>query len=134
MLNRLRELAPNQVDKITCLDDDARNIPTSRIDRRPHLCFIDGEHTNRTAFSDFQFCLSVCNSDSVIVFHDSDLVHNGIAAALIDLHRRSVQFAALRLPDVIYLIALSDGAVTIDRNLKILGECGISYVVDMLVR
>lgn len=133
MLDHLKQLAPDQVNKIICFDDDAGNIPGSLLGERPHLCFIDGEHTNSAVYSDFRFCLSICDPNGVIAFHDSDLIYKGIAAAVLDLLQQDVSFVALKLPDIVYCIGLGNNEVVNDEVVRQFAEDGLMFIRSSLV-
>lgn len=133
MLDRLKQLAPEQVNKIICFDEDAASMSGSSLEERPHLCFIDGEHTNSAVYSDFQFCLSVCDPNGVIVFHDSNLIYQGIAAALMELWRRGVDFEAITLPDIVYCVGLNSEVINVEVVTQF-AEDGLFFIKNRLVR
>jgi hypothetical protein len=128
MIYRLKQLAPDQVNKIICFDEDAGNLPASLFEERPHLCFIDGEHTDRAVYSDYQFCLSICDPNGVIAFHDSTLIWRGIAAARTDLRRRGIGFVAIPLLDVVYCIGLNEGEVINDAVVRGFAVEGLVFI------
>lgn len=74
MLELLRVIAPNEVSKIQCFDMDASEVYPSQITDTPHLALIDGEHTQKSALSDFRFCNRVIRHDGTIVFHDFGII------------------------------------------------------------
>lgn len=132
MLGLLRPLAPEQLGKVVCFDADARDLNPSSLEERPHLWLIDGEHTDEAVLSDFRFCLSACRPDALIAFHDSNLVYRGIAAALRHLSDNSVRFAAYRLPDLVFFVALGDCRALEDAALAARAEDGMAYVAPAL--
>jgi hypothetical protein len=119
MLQILGAIAPDQVSKITCFDNDARDINPALVSPRPDLCFIDGEHTAKAASADFEFCMSVCAPGAVICFHDAHIVHKGLKQIKRDLASRSVKFKAGIL-GLVYVIALGDTPVFEDECIKAL--------------
>ena len=108
MLSLLRPLAPEQISKITCFDTDCSDLDPAKINPRPHLCFIDGEHTFAAARSDFEFCLSVARNDAIILFHDTRVIVGALRAIKRDLRSRSIPFKAAPLIGSVYAIALGD--------------------------
>jgi Methyltransferase domain len=108
---RMRELLAAIPDadlrKLTCLDGDISEVPADRVER-PDLCFIDGEHTDDAAMRDFDFCLDVLGGEGAIVFHDAQVVYNGIHTALRQLEDRAVGFHAYNLPDCVLVVELGE--------------------------
>lgn len=133
MLDRLERVAPNQIGKITCFDDDARNIDPACISIPPNLCFIDGEHVDATVFSDFQFCRSVCAPGALIVFHDSDVVYKALGAILLDLFQSATLFESLNLLEIVFVIGLGGDGIAMARTLREMGVPGPSFIVEQLL-
>ncbi len=102
MLDNLKGLVVD-LGKITCFDSDASDIDKNRIIPRPDICFIDGEHTNRKVISDFQFCRSVLSDSGVIIFHDADIITEGIGLIIKSLSN-TAKFKAYYLPDGIFVL------------------------------
>lgn len=82
MLEHLKKVAPEKLDKVTTIDGDTREINPSQIKDKIQLCFIDGEHTDSTVVSDFKFCLEVLDENGLIFFHDAQITYNGIAECI----------------------------------------------------
>ena len=80
MLWRLED-AGADISKLKCHDGTIHDISEGFVEKTPNICLIDGEHTNKAAEEDFNFCYSLCK-DGVIMFHDKDHVKAGIEAAL----------------------------------------------------
>lgn len=97
MLDRLRELAPDRLDRVRCFEADASRVDPSAIELRPHVAFIDGEHTRRAVVSDFRFCRSVLAPGGTIVFDDFPIVYPGVLDVLGSLRRTGEGFATARL-------------------------------------
>lgn len=108
MLNALRELSEENVKKIVCFDHDASDIDRKQITARPDICFIDGEHTDDAVISDFSFSRAVLNESGVIVFHDSNIVFNGLAYIIRGLKKERTRFSAYNLPDHVFVIEFGD--------------------------
>jgi cephalosporin hydroxylase len=67
-----------ELGKLVTLDTDAASIARTAVATRPHLVLIDAEHTNVAAFADFLSILPLVADDSMITFHDANLVGDTI--------------------------------------------------------
>ena len=67
----------------------------------PHLCFIDGEHTNPAAARDADFCRMALQVPGVIAFHDAPVVARAIGHCL----EKTGGFG-YRLRDLIFVVEL----------------------------
>lgn len=108
MLEKLRDVAPEKMDKITTIDGDSRTIDPAEIKEKIDLCFIDGEHTDEAVLSDFQFCLGVLKTDGCIAFHDAQITYNGIATCIDHLEKGGIKFNAYCLPSIVFVIEIGD--------------------------
>jgi len=108
MLEMLRGVAPDKMDKIMTIDGDSRSIPLSKIEQKIDLCFIDGEHTDAAVLSDFKFCLDVLNQNGCIAFHDAQITYNGLASCIEHLEQNKVAFNAYCLPSIVFVIEIGD--------------------------
>jgi Methyltransferase domain len=109
MLEKLREVAPDNLTKIVCFDGDASEIDSTEIEKRkPQICFIDGEHTDVAAWNDFQFCLKVLDQNGAILFHDAAVIYNGLEKIINYLKEKGTKFRAYHLPDVMFVIEFGD--------------------------
>ena len=122
MLDNLRGVYEPGLAKIICLDEDASKVDIRRIEYKPDICFIDGEHTDQAAFADFLFCLSVLEPDGLLVFHDAPIVYNGLAKVVAYLEQQGVKFSAYHLPDTVFVVEI--GEFPIHR---------MEYIQDMLL-
>ena len=118
MLDNLRTVAPEEMHKLVCFGTDARCVPDSGIEDAADICFIDGRHTHEAVLSDFAFCLRVCASDAVIVFHDAGATRSGIAACLRLLRQSRRVFIALKLPGETFVAALWGSPVGSDTRVR----------------
>jgi predicted O-methyltransferase YrrM len=119
MLENLREVAADKLEKITTIDGETREITADRVKDEIHLCFIDGEHTDNAVFSDFKFCLNVlAKNGGAIVFHDAQITYNGIAECVKYLEENKISFRAYNLPSIVFVIEIND--FPLHRNPKIL--------------
>lgn len=108
MLENLRGVAPEKMEKITTIDGESRSVDASRVTDKIDLCFIDGEHTDEAVVADFKFCLSVLNADGCIAFHDAQITYNGIASCIEYLEQNGLTFNAYPLPSVLFIVEIGD--------------------------
>lgn len=108
MLEKLRAVYAPGTAKVMTLDGDASEIDSKKVTPAPELCFIDGEHTDGAAFSDFMFCLKVLAPNGVIMFHDAAVVYNGLRRCTDHLEKEGIKFRAYNLPDVMFVIEIGD--------------------------
>lgn len=117
MIASLSAVSPSEISKIVTFETDAVDVDPSMIDPKPDVCFIDGEHTDRAAVSDFQFCLKVAAPDCVIVFHDSNLVYNGIRNVISQLNEAKITHTDMKVGGSVFVIALGHSRVINDEYL-----------------
>lgn len=108
MLENLRRVAPERLERLQCIDADAAEIDLQTIAVRPDFCFIDGEHTVRAVCSDFAFCRRVASPNAAICLHDDWIVAAALRTILADLRRDGVPFIARKLSGVTFGIFLGD--------------------------
>ncbi|HKP69672.1 MAG TPA: class I SAM-dependent methyltransferase [Pyrinomonadaceae bacterium] len=108
MLEQLRNVASDKMDKIKTIDGDSRSLTPSAVTEKIDLCFIDGEHTDEAAFADFKFCLEVLNQNGCIAFHDAQITYNGLADCVNYLEKQGISFRAYSLPNAVFLIEIGD--------------------------
>ncbi len=108
MLSLLKEVAPEKISKITTIDGDTRNLDPKRIADKMQICFIDGEHTDEAVLADFKFCLNTLDESGLIMFHDAEIIYNGIADCIRYLKDNSVKFRAYNLPLIVFCIEIGD--------------------------
>jgi len=107
MIQHIRRALPAvNLDKLVTFDADAADVAPDDYPARPDLAFIDGEHMNRAAISDFLSIFKVCNKNSAIVFHASALVVDAIGAAESFLRYLEVPFKFYLMPDSISVFLL----------------------------
>ncbi|MBT4140965.1 MAG: tetratricopeptide repeat protein [Candidatus Latescibacteria bacterium] len=108
MLKLLENISAADMHKIVAIDADASEIDPAQIDVAPQFCFIDGEHTNRAVISDFEFCYKICAPNSLIVFHDVNIVGEGVKAVLRSLQEKGIKHSAVHVGGVVFAIGLGD--------------------------
>jgi tetratricopeptide (TPR) repeat protein len=108
MLKLLENVSAEDMHKIVTIDADASEIDPAQIDVAPQFCFIDGEHTNRAVISDFEFCYKICAPNALIVFHDVNIVGEGVKAILRTLQEKGIKHSAVHVGGVVFAIGLGD--------------------------
>ncbi len=114
MLDLLRGLAPQRVGKLRCFDADASEVEPARIAPRPHLAFIDGEHTLRAVLSDFAFCRRVLVPGGTVLFDDFPIVHPAVLEICRSLRRAGERFATARLEGKAFAVFFDEDLVRAD--------------------
>lgn len=108
MLEMLRAVAPDRMEKIRTIDGDSADVAPESIGEKVDLCFIDGEHTDGAVLSDFKFCLKALNESGCIAFHDAQITYNGIADCVKFLESSGRPFRAYPLPTFVFVIEIGD--------------------------
>ena len=114
MLDLLRELERGDTAKIECFDKDAEAICPGEIGRRPHIAFIDGEHTKEAVLRDYRFCAQVLAGDGAILFHDFNFIYPAIMEIRADLEAQRRPHDVLRLDGSLCAIFFDTGFVASD--------------------
>ena len=127
MLDNLHKAFPSMTKQLVTFDVDAANVDTSLIKEKPVLCFIDGQHTDDAVFSDFEFCLKVCQPDAIIAFHDAWIVVRGLQRIKKTLIGNSIRFEPIMLGGSIYAILLNDAAEAYADKLKPYAQSEADY-------
>jgi hypothetical protein len=131
MLDNLRAVAPDQVQKIVCFDSDAKSVDPRHITVPADICLIDGEHTRPAVIDDFQACVRMCAADAVICFHDANVIHPAIADILRMLKRAHQRFTPFKLDGLTYAIAMGRGEAMRSRLVQGLAQDGDAYLRRM---
>lgn len=118
MLEKLKTVSAEKMDKIVTIDGDSGEIPVSKVADKIDLCFIDGEHTDEAVLRDFKFCLNVLAENGAICFHDSQITYNGIADSLKYLEEEGVSYKAYILPHIVFVVEIGD--FPLHKNQKIM--------------
>ena len=117
-------------DRLVTFDADARTVAPQAIADPPTFCFIDGQHTNEAAQSDFAFCLAVCDPQAAILFHDAPLIVPALKAISADLRRRRVPYVARKVYDAAtFALFLRDCPAIHDPFFDECAEDGMRWVV-----
>ena len=82
------------MSKIEALDGD---ISEFKIKENYDLAFIDGIHTDTNVFSDFLFTLDIMNNNSIILFHDSNVIFKSLSLIIIFLKKKNIVLKSVNL-------------------------------------
>jgi hypothetical protein len=104
MLEWLKRIPGADVSKIKTFETTTAGMNGKIIGARPQWCFVDGEHTDQAVLADARFCLSVMAENGVIVFHDANLVFDGLQQFLKELSASGRSFHPHILPDSVFII------------------------------
>ena len=108
MIEHLKKVAPDKLDKLTTIDGESRQIKPSAIADEITYAFIDGEHTDEAVVSDFKFCLGTLSKTGAIGFHDAQITYNGIAECVKIMEKEGRKFRAYSLPTNVFVIEVGD--------------------------
>jgi hypothetical protein len=112
MLALLRQVAGDGVAKIKTFDSDATAVDPAALPAAPHLCFIDGQHTEPAALSDFAFCRKVLRKDgAVVLFHDANIIFPALDAIVRKLRATGEELRAYILPSTVFVMEFGDARV-----------------------
>jgi hypothetical protein len=107
MMMMLHSAHPQVTPKVVPFEGDAWECDPQLVHHAPHIAFIDGEHTVNAAYRDFRFCQKVlAPKGSVICFHDSGIVFNGINKSRRFLMDAGISHLAMMLTGNVYCILL----------------------------
>lgn len=102
MLDNLERLSADARRRIRCYEQATAGIDPASITPAPHLCFVDGEHTDAAVVADFAFCRQVLAPNGLILLHDAGIVYNALAAIVSALDAEGVAYRAAALPDAVF--------------------------------
>ena len=138
MLEGLRGVDAAQLAKVICFESDASAVDPARIDPRPDIAFIDGEHTRRAVLSDFAFCRTVLSPGGTVLFDDFPIVYPAVVEIVRTLRAAGEDFAAVRLEGKVFGLFLDRARVDRDPHLS---QCRarrrfslVRYALKALVR
>jgi len=103
--------AGGDTHRVVCHEQTAARLNPDGFGPAPHLCFIDGEHTDTAVMADFAFCQRVVAPGGLIVFHDAHIIYNALGTIVASLDRAGTVYRACPLPDTLFAIELGDGAL-----------------------
>ena len=109
MVALLAKIPGADTSKIWPIESTTEQIDPATLGTRPHLCFIDGEHTDEAVLTDARFCLAAMQGAGVIAFHDYQLVGAAVRTFVRE-HSREVGFF-LTFPGRVLAVEFGGNAV-----------------------
>ncbi len=132
MIAGLAEIPGADTAKIESLETTTDALDHATVPR-PHLCLIDGEHTDEAALTDARFCLGAIRESGAIVFHDPHIVYKAIRRFTDDLEQDGVGFQAYLLPYSIFVIEVGEPVLRETGPVEArLAEAWRGYLMGML--
>jgi hypothetical protein len=131
MLQGLREFGGDTVEKIECFDGGASTIETSRIDAKPSIALIDGEHTKQAVLTDWEFCRDVVADDAIILFHDFSIIYPAILDICKELKRVNPKSITLKLDGDVFAVFLDPSIIESDPLLTDIYKRNRHYLIRM---
>jgi hypothetical protein len=120
MIALLRNISGGDVDKIDCIELNASEIDPKKIENRPELAFIDGEHSKAAVLSDFLFCDEVVSERGTILFHDFFIIFPALFEICRILDRQHRTYLPLMLENELFGIFFDHDLVHSDPYLTVL--------------
>ena len=108
MLRGLRQIPEANLEKLVTVEEGTDTLSAAAIQFRPALCFVDGEHTDAAVLRDSLFCQSVLKGSGWIVYHDANIIYDGLLAFINALEKVGTSFCIYNFEDSIFLIELGD--------------------------
>ena len=105
MLELLRALPGADLDKLHAHDAAAPDLDPEALPP-PAVCFIDGEHTDRSAAADAAFCRRVLRDEGLIVFHDTGIVYRAVRRFVDAVRGEGLPVELAYLPDSLFCVEL----------------------------
>jgi len=103
--------AGGDAHRVVCHEETAAGLNPDAFVPKPHLCFVDGEHTDAAVLADFALCQRVVAPGGLILFHDAHVIYNALDTIVASLDRAGTGYRACHLPDSLFAIELGDGAL-----------------------
>jgi hypothetical protein len=106
MVELLSAIPDANLAKLHTIEGSTDRLHPSSLPVVPSLCLVDGEHTDEAALRDGMFCAEATGFDGCVVFHDTNVVFNGVQAFVDTLDDRGVAYEAYNLPDSLFVVEL----------------------------
>ena len=106
------------IDKIKIFDGDVKVFVKTDYDKEEkyHIAFIDGEHTDFACFSDFVNVRKLLASNSIVAFHDSNLIFKSLHNICSLLESEDAKFKFIKVADSEMSVILLEDLCDIDLN------------------
>ena len=92
------------LSSLVTFDADASSVTLAHAQAR--FAFIDAEHTNRAVFRDFLNVRRFMIPSHVVMFHDANLIFDGLLNIEEMLHHEGANFTAIYAPDTMFVVAV----------------------------
>lgn len=111
MMEALGRVSAEGAARVVTYDAGTTAIDPTGLVPTPHVCLIDGEHTDAALMRDFAFCRAAMPGGGLILCHDTPVVYNGLSAIIETLDADGTPYDAALLPDTILAIDLGPTGV-----------------------
>jgi hypothetical protein len=92
--------------RLRTFDTDIDKLPFWRVGTKARLAFVDAEHTNQAVFRDWLNVSRFIEPDSIVAFHDANLIFDALENIRAMLRHQGARFSAYYLPDTIFVLGL----------------------------
>ncbi len=110
ILGLMDHLPVENLTKLKTYDCDAADLDKYDVHKENSLALIDGEQTNTAAFRDFLNLRPFMAKNSVVLFHDSNLIFDALLNIESLLDHEGGRFRSFFLPGILYGIGFGDMA------------------------
>ena len=94
------------LSRLRTFDTDLAELPFWRVGQKARFGFIDAEHTNQAVFRDWLGVSRFIEDDSIVAFHDSNLIFDALENIKVMLRHQAVCFSAHYLRDSMFVLGL----------------------------
>lgn len=134
MLRLLSEVGGARIAKIECIEQTTSQIDPGRMVPRPHLAFIDGEHTRKAVLSDFWFCHRVLAEGGAVLFHDFWIIEGVVQSIWRRLRGDRIGVVGLRLEGAVYGLFYDSALVGSDPYLSTMARRNLLFWPRLLAK
>jgi hypothetical protein len=113
MMELLHALPGADTSKVQTHDVGTDGLDPMKIEQ-PHVCFIDGEHTDEACARDAEFCRAAVRDEGLLVFHDIAVIYRAVIEFVESLQRAGIPHSLAFLPDSIFAVELGSGQLLSD--------------------
>ena len=110
-----RGVPERALGRLRTFDADIAQLAFWRVGAAARFAFVDAEHTNQAVFRDWLHVSRFMERDSVIAFHDANLIFDGLENIRALLHHNGATFSAHYLPDTVFVIGMGTLAAEVTR-------------------
>ena len=115
MIDTLKRAIPESaLLKLITIDSDISDVADIDLRCKADLILIDAEHTNAAVFRDFINSLKFMNASFVAVFHDANLLVDGLGNIEQFFAYQRMPFRSYFLPDYVFVVCVGEFAHVAD--------------------